>query len=641
VLVIDVGTDRPHALLADKMADDLRALRGDRPVRAAAAERDRLHAAGANLVVLASDHGDPWITALAGGLDLRISGDGLSFAGTHLAGEDASAAVLLPRDGETDRWVLLLVGTGPAALRRLDGAIRSDIAAPVLALDDEGERLAELTRRDGRWTVPPGHPYRAEEVVEQFESWRRRSRARVSRWDLTVTPDPDSRLLEVEARVSVDRRRRGGAELWFQLNPRAELGGCREDGRCLVHDARDGRLLVRWVAGEPGEAETLSYRLPLEGRIGAWYLGPERGYVLPEANWVPRIRGGPDEPHRATAPHQIHLNLRAHQVHVGADARGHRRVDQAAAPHLVWGEYREEEAAAGALYLAPGAPPEVVERGRELMSVFDGDLPGSESPLHSLVAADRPVPWFGDGLLLVTPELLDPRPVDGVDRWLLARVRAEAAVRDAPPTGRAVRVEGRVEPDAPNTTVRLWRLRGSWWQLEDEGPLGTAGEFTLVARGTASRMVTADAPGQLPAAVRLAIAGSAEPLELELEPVIGGSMVCFRCGPDQQPERFPLRALEAGRLGVTLALGDLHREYGSFPYAFELSGDSGRTALVLDPRRPPEQFPSFLSPEEFHSEIVEFQLPAGGVRTWVEASGTLLLREGWIEGAEAVSPPPR
>lgn len=639
VLVIDAGDDRPHALLADKIADDLSALRGARPARSAAHDRDRIRADGANLVVLTSDAGDPWVTALAGGLDLRIRDDGLSFGGITLVGEDAAAAILLPREGAPDRWTLLLAGTGPAALRRLDGAIRSDVAAPLLAVDDRGTRLAELTKVAGRWSVPSGHPYLPHEVVERFETWRQASRGRVQRWDLSVTVAADAGSVDVEARVTVDRRRRGGPELWFQLNPRAELGDCRARGECLVHDARDGRLLVR-VAAADGPVD-LTYRLPLEGRIGAWYLGTDRGYLLPEANWVPRIRGGPDEPYLATAPHDIVLNAPGDPRHVGGDADGRRRVEDPRTPHLVWGAYRVLDAGGGrALFLAPGAPEPVEARALELLEVLAQEQSAASEPLRFLVAADRPAPWYGDGLFLVTPDLLEPGPLDELDRWILARIHTEAIVRAAPSPGKAIRVEGRVEPIPPSTTVRLWRLRGSWWQLEDEGPLGASGRFSLSARGQAHRMVSVHAPGQLPAALWIDDSSAGASQDLELEPVTGGSMVCFRCGPDQRAERFPLAPVEEGVLGVTLALGDLHRDYGTFPYAFELHGDSGRTVLVLDPRRPPDQFPSFLSPEEFHADTVVFRLSTGAARTWIETSGSLLLRRGWIEGTGPVSPPP-
>jgi hypothetical protein len=644
--VLVIHADESHAALADKVADELGPLRGSRPERLALDDLDQVRWEGAHLVVLADSLDHPWLVAATASLDAAIDGDGLRLAGVELHGADAAAAVLLARDDEPRRWTLLLLGTGPAGLIRLDRAIRNDVAAPMLSVDDSGERLSELQRVGDDWRAPPGHPYRPDEVRGEFERWRDASRARVSRWDLAVSVSPEPAALRVEATVELERRRRGGAALWLQLNPRAELAGCFAAGRPVdwrVHDARDGRLLVRLDAPAGTERLVLEYRLPLDGRIDAWYLGPARGHVMPEANWVPRVRGEADEAYRARAPHTLSLDAAGGGVHVGGDEQGRRTVDRPAAPLLLWGDYRTVAAPdGGEAWLAPGAPPEVELRAAQVLEALAGQLPPGSGRARRVVVTDRPTPWYGDGTLLATPDLLEPGTVDELDRWLLARVVTEESVRigGSPPGTR--KVTGIAAPVVAGATARLWRPRGSWWQQVDEGPVDGAGGFVLADRGRGARLITVDAPGYVPGASRLAASGEEPPPVIVLEPVAGAALVCFRCGPDQRPERFDLIRVDGGGRGVTLAMGELHRAYGSFPYAFEVVGDSGRRVRVLDPDGPLGQFPSFLTPEEFHAAVVEFRLAEGLLRYWIEVPDALLLREGWIDdpSLSPAAPPP-
>lgn len=643
--VLVVHADEAHAALADKVADELGPLRAGRPERLALADLDRVAWRRAHVVVLADALDHPWLVAATGGLDAAIGPDGLQLAGVELAGDDAAAAVVLPRDEEPDRWTLLMLGTGPGALMRLDRAIRNDLAAPMLTVDDGGERLAGLRREGEGWRAPPGDPYRPDEVVETFEGWRRAARARVERWELAVAVAPEPAALRVEAGVILERRRRGGPSIWLQLNPRVEVSGCEVDGDAApfrVHDARDGRVLVRVDAPPGADRLTLRYRLPLDGRIDAWYLGPDRGYVMPEANWVPRVRGEADEAYRARAPHSLSLDAAGGGSLVGGDPEGRRVEEQPACPILIWGHYRVAEVEGGdRAWLAPGAPREVDLRATAVLEALPATaLPGGGT--RTLVATDRPAPWYGRGTLMATPELLEPGEVDELDRWLLTRVVTEESVRISPSTGGARTVAGRAEPAADGATARLWRARGSWWQQLDEGPVEEDGSFTLTDRGRGERLLTVDAPGYVPGVLRLSAGAPSGSASVALEPLAGADLVCFRCGPDQRPERFEMAPLDDGGHGVTLALGELHRAYGSFPYAFEVTSPAGRRVRVLDPRRSRGQFPSFLDPEEFHATVVEFVLPGGPLRYWIEIPDALLLREGWVDDAPlspGASPP--
>ncbi len=643
--VLVIHADESLTALADKVADELGPLRGNRPERLALGDLDRVRWGGAHLVVLADSLDHPWLVAATASLDAAIDAGGLQLAGVELRGVDAAAAVLLPRTGEPQRWTLLLLGTGPAGLTRLDRAIRNDVAAPMLCVDDRGERLSGLERAGDSWRAPGGHPYRPDEVRGEFERWRDTSRARVGRWDLAVSVSPEPAALRVDAALELERRRRGGATLWLQLNPRAELTGCFAGDRALdwlVHDARDGRLLVRVDAPAGADRVTLAYRLPLEGRIDAWYLGSTRGHVMPEANWVPRVRGEADEAYRARAPYSVSLEAAGGGVHVGGDEVGRRIVDRPAAPLVLWGDYRIVTGPGdGEAWLAPGAPPEVERRATQVLEALAGQLPPGSGPIRRVVATDRPAPWYGDGTLLATPGLLEPGEVDELDLWLLARVVTEESVRIGGTPAGTRTVTGSIAPAVAGATARLWRPRGSWWQQLDEGPVDGDGGFELGDRGRGERLVTVDAPGHVPGALRLA-AGGAPETAIDLEPVAGAALLCFRCGPDLRPERFDMTRADGEGRGVVLALGALHRAYGSFPYAFEVVGDSGRRVRVLDPAGPLDQFPSFLTPEQFHAAVVEFQLPDGLLRYWIEVPDALLLRQGWMDAppfTPGVSPP--
>ena len=86
-----------------------------------------------------------------------------------------------------------------------------------------------------------------------------------------------------------------------------------------------------------------------------------------------------------------------------------------------------------------------------------------------------------------------------------------------------------------------------------------------------------------------------------------------------------------GRYRVTPARDDLFREYGSFPYAFEINPGDASAILVLDPDRATTQFPSFLGADEFHADTVSFELDTTQLRYWIEAPGAMLAPEGWVD----------
>ena len=624
LLVLDCGEDRPHRQLARKVADDLRPLRGgERPAQAAADQLGELHWQESHLVILCTDPSDPALLAVAPGLGFH-TGSTTDVAGMTLHGQDAGALVSLPHPHGGGLWVVAMVGDGPAALRRLDRHIRNDIATSALVVDDEGERFASLQRENRAWSVLPGHPYRADSVREQFDSWRAMSGARVADWDLDVDVRPAGSIV-VDAVLTIEHKRASDAAIWLQLTPRAELIRC--DRPCVPHDSRDGRLLlkVESVAGDGSIG--LTYEVPLPGQLEAWFLGPMSGYVLPEANWFPRIRGAVDDPYQRRD---------SWQVDVIRD-RGTTVVDAGGTPLLVWGQFQELVAESGGrALLPPGAPPEMEDRARGLLEWMARHAPD----LQQLVAVDRREPWCGGDVLLASSTLLELGPVDELDELVLTQVLTERRVRLTEPSGRPVRVKGRVagaEHAKSGVTVRLWRLRGTWWQEADEGTLVDDGTFTLSGRVRGHLLVTAEASGFAPTAVQLPARGRSHNVDLHLEPVEAVALVCLRCGPDLQAERYPMEEVEPGQYQVAVALGDLHRTYGSFPYAIEVNPGSENAAFVLDTRRPLRQFPSFLDADEFYGDTVLFQWRDVAPRFWIEVPGGLLAPEGWITSSQ----PPR
>jgi len=615
LLVLDCGEDRPHRELARKIADDLRPLRGgDRPASASADRFDDLLWERAHVLILCSDPADPALLAMAPGLGFGIR-DGLEIAGIPLRGHDAGALVSLPHPRSPGLWVMAMVGDGPAALRRLDRHIRNDIAASVMMVDDEGERFASLQRQDGGWGVLPGHPYRADAMRALFRGWREETAAHVTAWDLDVDVRRAGSIA-VDAAIEVERR--ATPEVWLQLTPRARLTHC--DGSCIPYDSRDGRQLIRIEpSGERGRIG-LGYEVPLPGHLEAWSLGPAGGYVLPSANWFPRVLGEVDDPYLARGTWSVDLLVDP----------GSRAVQAGDVPLLVWGRFREIETEEGRrALLPPGAPAEVEERARLLLRWVDRHEPR----LRQLVAVDREAAWCGGDVLLAPPTLLEPGAVDDLDELMLHRALTEQSVRLTEPTGRPVRVRGTVavpQQARPRVTVRLWRLRGAWWQQVDEGPLDEDGWFELSGKLRGTPLVSAEAPGHVPAAVQLPARGRKHDADLHLEPVEAAALVCLRCGPDLRAERYPMRAVSAGRFEVEIALGEMHRSYGSFPYAIEVNPGGERTVLLLDPRRRPDQFPSFLDPGEFHADTIVVTWDAGAPRYWIEVPGGLLAPEGWI-----------
>ncbi len=645
VIVADCGAGRPHQRLADKVAGDLLALRGDAPERVACDDLAGVHWEDAHLVVLASDPADPVVAAVGAGLGLRVEDGSVELAAVPLRGADAGAVVTLPHPRDPDRWALLLIGTGPEALRRLDRHVRNDVAASALLLDEGGERLTDLSRSDdGAWRVPAGHPYRADEVVARVEAWRDRVDLRVSAWDADVTVDPEAQVLDVRCRVSLagdDPARRGpGAppppdELWLLLSARAEGLRCegRGAGPCARHDARDGTVRVRVPLrraprGPGGRTIELDYRLPLQERLDAWYLGPTGGYVLPAANWLPRVRGGPDEPFAARGTLAVALTAPgAPRVVLPPGEPGAAAV----ASVLVWGDHREEALADdGRAFVAPHAPEEVLARAEALREALERWGLARPAPAV-VVAVDRPRPWLGEGLLLVPPDLLEPGPMDERTHLALERAATEQLVRLQPPGGRPLQVAGTVTGASAPVTARLWQRRGTWWEQIDEGPADAEGRFALSGRGRRPLMVSVEADGQLPA---FAVAAPDGEVELALRPVGQAALLCLRCGPDLGAVRYPMVELEPGRFAVDIALGELHRRYGAFPYAFELEPGAADAVLVLDPLRPADQFPAFLPPELFHADEVHLELDTAGVRYWIEVPGGLLAPADWIGPAQ-------
>ncbi len=627
VLVLDCGASRPHEALADKVADELRPLRGgERPSRAWAGDLERLQWQHANVVLLCDDPGDPALLAVAPGLSLRAGFDRLELTGAEASGADAAAAVTLPHPADEARWVLLLTGTSPAALRRLDRHIRNDITASVLLLDDAGERLATLVRDRGRWRMPPGHPYRPEEVAAAFDARVEELDPRVVGWDLAVTVGAGR--LDVVAEVAVEQEGDDG-RVWLQLTPRATIAACGEEEACIPLDSRAGRLLLDAPLDEAGRV-TLSYHVALEGRHGAWYVAPEGGYVMPSANVVPRVRGAADEPHADRAPWVLALDAAAGAAAVGAGEDGIVRSERATAPLLLWGQHRRVALDGGHVaHLAPGAPDATTERAEALLEELRARL-GRDAPgALSLVATQRPSPWYGGGILLAPPELMEPRPLDEFDEWLLDRLATEERVRLADPKGPPSRIKGRVHPASDELTVRLWRLRGAWWQQVDEGPVDAHGAFELVTRGRGELLLTAEAPGFLP--VARAVARGEGDAVLDLEPLAEVTLLCLRCGPDGSERRFPLVEVEQGVWRTTVALGEPMRVYGSFPYGFELAPGGAGAVLALDAGGPLDQFPSFLPPDAFHADAVEFEFRASEARFWIEVPGGLLAPVGWID----------
>jgi len=623
LLVVDCGEDRPHHELARKIADDLRPLRGgERPLVVAADQLDDLRWEDAHLVFLCSEPSDPALLAVAPGLGFRTGAE-TDVAGMRLRGLDAGAVVSLPHPRNTNARIIALVGDGPAALRRLDRHIRSDIAASALVVDDAGERFASLQRVDGAWGVPPDHPYRADEVRQRFDTWRESRPARVTAWDLEVDVRPVGSIA-VEAVLTVDPPPREGGEVWLQLTPRAE--SIRATGTLSRYDARDGRLLLRIVPDTDDGAVEISYTVPLHGHLQAWYLGPEGGYVLPDANWFPRIRGEVDDPYQARGEWFIDV----------VRERGTTVADVGDTPLLVWGSLREVAVGDGRLALLPaGAPPEMEERAGALLQWTQLHAP----QLRKLVAVDRTDPWCGGDVLLAPWTLLEPGPVDELDELVLHRALTEQRVRLSERRGRSLRVRGAVscaERAPDGVTVRLWRLRGDWWQEVDEGPLREDGTFVLSGRVRGPALVTAEAPGHAPASARLPARKHAHRLQLCLRPIENVALVCLRCGPDLRAERYPMAPVGSGQYEVVIAMDELHRTYGSFPYAFEINPGGDAPTFVLDPRRSPGQFPSYLDSREFYAETVTFQWHDAQPRFWIEVPGGLLAPEGWI----SASPPP-
>lgn len=643
LLVLDCGQGRPHRALADKVADDLG------PLRVQAIDRGGCDTPlepgwdDSNLVILASSTDPPPVMAVATGLGLSVTADSMALAGMELRGEHAAAAVVLPHPVREDRWALLLVGTGAAALRGLDRFIRNDIAASVLAIDGEGERLATLIRTDQGWRLPAGHPYRIETSVTRFQEWRKATGARVAGWELDVTVDETRSELLVDARVQLTGegkrgRPRSTTEVWLQLSPRAQVLACdaggasRAPSTVVPFDARDGRILLEIVHPRPSSVVHLVYRIPLEGRLDAWYLGSGEGYVMAEANWFPRIVGAADEPYLARGELAVTLDAGQGVQLAGAGKRGILRSSVPRTPLLVWGSWKQVPLDGGTALLAAGAPAEVEQRAGGLLAELVKLLPIAPTQLL-LVACGRPSPWYGDGVVLAPPDLLEPGAVDEVDVWKLERLLTEELIRLSEPRGAAVQIRGQVmipTEFGPGVTVRLWRLRGSWWQEIAEGPVDDQGRFELDARGRGELLVTAEADGYLPAAVVVPLDGKHGSATLTLLPLREVSLLCLRCGPEMRPQRFPMQEGEPGRFTATLALGPLHRQFGSFPYAYELGPGGGSTILALDPQRPFDQFPSFLEPEEFHSEQVEFELRADNLRFWIEVPGALLAPQNWL-----------
>lgn len=620
LVVADCGADRPHQQLADKVADDLRPLRGGvRPERVACADLDRLHWDDANVVVLASEPTEPVLLAAAPGLGLRERARGLDVAGMRLEGSEVAVALSLPHPSHPRRWVMVLYGATPAALRSLDRHIRNDIAASALLVDGQGERLASLVEGEDGWEAYEGHPYRAAEVRGRFEAWREASGARVAGWGMRV--EVGEGRLEVEGEVEVEvkvKGGRGGGEVWLQLTARAEILGC--SGACVPYDARDGRILLHLTGVEDLRAVQLAYAAPFEGVLNAWHVDEAAGYVMPEANWFPRILGDVDEPYLARGPWNVEL-----------DAGEARRVpvDPGGTPVLVWGAQRRVDLEGGfRAYLPPGAAEEVASHAAELATMVarrtrDRDV--------TVVAVARPAAWYGGGWLLAPPDLLQPGPVDELETWHLDRALGEADVRLPQARGRETAVVGLLEPPGPDVTVRLWRLRGAWWQLLDEGPVAEEGSFELRGRGRGPLLVTASAPSRAPDVVEIRGPGRGPAVPLEpgraIEEV---ALLCLRCGPDRSELRFPMTRLGPDLYGVTLAMDDLFREYGSFPYAFEINPGEDDAVLVLDPRRATTQFPSFLSPEEFHADAVTFELDTAHLRFWIETPGAMIAPQGWV-----------
>ncbi len=623
LIVADCGADRPHQPLADKVADDLRPLRGGvRPERVACSDLDRLRWDDANVVVLASEPDDPVLLAVAPGIELRERGRGLDVAGMRLKGSEVAVALSLPHPSNPRRWVMVLYGITPAALRSLDRHIRNDIAASALVVDGQGERLASLVEGEDGWRVYEGHPYEAAEVRGRFEAWREESGAKVVGWGMQVEVVGEG--LEVGGEVEVEGGSgRGRGEVWLQLTARAEIVSCSD--ACVPYDARDGRILVRLAAADAGRV-SLAYRAPFEGILHAWHVGEATGYVMPEANWFPRIRGEVDEPYLARGPWSVELD---------AGGAGLVHVDPEGTPVLVWGEHERVDLPGGfEAYLPPGAVEEVAEHASELAGAVarrarDRDV--------TVVAVDRPVAWYGGGWLLAPPDLLQPGPVDELEAWHLDRALGEASARLPDPGGRVRIYRGQVASLHPEVTVRLWRLRGSWWQLLDEGAVDAGGTFELKGRGHGRLLITASAPSRAPGV--LEVRGPRQGAGLQVEPghtIDEVALVCLRCGPDLSEQRFSMALVGPDRYQVTLQLGDLFREYGSFPYGFELNPGGDAAVLVPDPRRPVTQFPSFLSPEEFHADTVTFELDTTHLRFWIETPGAMIAPQGWLVRGDRV-----
>jgi hypothetical protein len=619
LIVADCGTDRPHQALADKVADDLRPLRGGvRPERVACSDLDRLHWDDANVVVLASEPTDPVLLAVAPGIELRERGRGLDVAGMRLKGSEVAVALSLPHPSNPRRWVMVLYGVTPAALRSLDRHIRNDIAASALVVDGQGERLASLVDGEDGWGVYEGHPYEAEEVRGRFEAWREEEGASVSGWGMQVEVVGEG--LEVEVEVEVEGEGgRGSGEVWLQLTARAEIVSCSD--ACVPYDARDGRILVHLPEAADAGRVSLAYRAPFEGVLHAWHVGEAAGYVMPEANWFPRIRGEADEPYLARGPWSVEL-----------DAGSARRVpvDPGGTPVLVWGVHqRVDLPGGGEAYLPPGAVEEVAEHASELAGAVarrtrDRDV--------TVVAVERPVAWYGGGWLLAPPDLLQPGPVDELESWHLDRALGEASARLPGPRGRERTYKGLMSSLHPGVTVRLWRLRGSWWQLLDEGAVDDDGMFTLEGKGHGRLLITASAPSRAPDV--LEVRGPSQGGGFLLQPgltIEEVALVCLRCGPDLSEQRFAMAPVGPDRYQVTLQMGELFREYGSFPYAFELNPGGDAAVLVPDPRRPATQFPSFLSPEEFRADAVTFELDTTHLRFWIETPGAMIAPQGWLD----------
>lgn len=639
VLIADCGEGRPHRTLADKVAGDLHALRGEAPERLGCDDLQEVHWEDAHLVVIASDPRDPAVVAVAGGLDLRADGSGLQVAGVALSGADAAAAVTLPHPRAADRWALLLLGTGPEALRRLDRHIRNDVAASALVLDDSGERMMDIVLGDGGWVVPAGHPYRAAEVESRAAAWLAETGARVTSWTTTVAVDPGAAVLDVTCRVELERGARRGPggrtpeDLWLLLSPRAEIRSCtgRGIGSCVRHDARDGTIRLHIEARHTARFVDLVYRLPLDGRLDAWYIGPAGGYVMPEANWLPRVRGSAEEAYAERGALTVELTAPGDVVQVDAPGDGD-GDGGGTAPVLVWGTLREVVLEGDArAYLAPEAPAAVQQRATALLDAVGRWGPARAMP-QVVVAVPCPRAWIGEGLLLAPPDLMEPGPVDQRSQLALERAATEELVRLQPPGGRMLRVEGVVAQPGPPVTARLWRLRGRWWEQIDEGPLGEGGVLALTGKGKLPLLVSVEADGHLPG---FAPAAPGEPVQPALRPVEEVALVCLRCGPGLGAVRYPMAQVEPGCYAVDIALGEIHRRYGTFPYAFELEPGQPDAALVLDPVRPRDQFPSFLIPEEFHADVVHFELCTDEIRFWIEVPGGLLAPAEWIGAEEA------